>query len=628
MITLSNLSLRLGTKQLFSDINWTIYHKQRFGLVGANGTGKTTLLGILLKQIAIDSGELEIPKQLRFAYVAQETQSANCSALDYVLDGDKELRHLEHLIRLAEDAHDGMKIATLYEQFGNIDAYTAPARAAQLLSGLGFSTAQQQLPISDFSGGWRMRLNLAKALMAPSDILLLDEPTNHLDLDAVLWLEEWLRAYPGTLLMISHDRDFLDSTVNHIAHLEKGSLTAYTGNYSSYEQQYVMQKQMQQAAYTKQQQQVAHLQQFVDRFRAKASKAKQAQSRLKALERMEMVAAVHAESSFQFTFRTPSQCPNPLLNLDEMNVGYGDKIILKNVNLTISPSDRIAMLGPNGAGKSTLIKAIVGELKPMNGVFTQGSGIKIGYFAQHQIDYLDLDATPLLHMQRIAPRETDQQLRTFLGTFGFPGDQVFSSIKNFSGGEKSRLALAMIVWDKPNLLLLDEPTNHLDLEMREALSLALQEYTGAMILVSHDRFLVRTTTDQLYLVANQNVEPFEGDLQEYSTWLLNFRREQTRNENKNTEGSRKELRQKSAEARDRLKPLTHQIKKLEEALGKLQVKLDKLELKLADQKMYEDDNKEKLKQLLLDQAALQKEISSTEGEWLLACEERDNLTND
>src|SRR3990167_2744708 len=508
MINLKNISLRRGKHLLLEKLDWTIYHKQRIGLIGANGAGKSSLFALLLNQLQPDLGAIEIPRQLRLSHVAQEMPAYHASSIDYVLDGDTELRALEAALAEANSNNDGEKIAIFHEKLSIIDAYTAPARAAQLLSGLGFSHAEQQKSINEFSGGWRVRLNLAKALMCRSDFLLLDEPTNHLDLDAVLWLEQWLIRYSGTLMIISHDRDFLDKTVDHIAFISQKRLKLYTGNYSTFEKNRADELMLQQATFEKQQRRLSHLKTYVDRFRASASKARQAQSRLKAIERMDVVCAVQADSAFQFSFKEPSACPNPLICLDRAAVAYGDRTILSNINLTIAPKERIAILGPNGAGKSTLIKLMANALSVQLGSRTAGSGLKIGYFAQHQVDQLQLTDTPFIHLRRLAEKTPEQDIRNFLGGFDFAGERVFEPIKNFSGGEKSRLALAMIVWQQPNLLLLDEPTNHLDLEMRLALSLALQAYGGAMLLVSHDRFLVRTTTDKILLVV-------DGQLQEH-----------------------------------------------------------------------------------------------------------------
>ncbi len=621
MITLRNITIRRGPNILLQDINWTIYHKQRIGIIGANGCGKTTFFAMLLNQLHADSGDLEIPHQLKISHVAQETPALAISAMDFVLDGDTELRRLQKKLHDAEQTNQGELIATIHLQLSEIDAYTANARAAQLLDGLGFSHQEQQKLVSDFSGGWRVRLNLAKALMSRSDVLLLDEPTNHLDLDAVLWLEQWLKRYTGTLLLISHDRDFLDETVDHIAHVLNKQVTVYAGNYSAFEKQRVANLLVQQATYEKQQKQIAHLQSFVNRFRAKATKAAQAQSRLKAIERMELVSAIQTESPFQFHFKKPKDCPNPLIHIDNASIAYGDKVILKNINFSITPKDRIALLGPNGAGKSSFIKLLAGDIKAASGTVTIGSGLKIGYFAQHQVDHLDLQETPLFHLKKLAPDAREQDLRTYLGSFDFVGNRVLEPIKNFSGGEKSRLALALLIWQQPNLLLLDEPTNHLDLDMRQALSMALQEYEGAMIIVSHDRFLVRTTVDQLNLVAENKVAIFDGDLQDYEKWLLAFRRQQEESDQSDKSAiSRKELRQQNAQQRDQRRPLLQKIKKLEDELARLQKQATEIELALTDLSLYEEQNKSKLQEQLRQQTEIKKKLELVENEWLAACE--------
>jgi ATP-binding cassette subfamily F protein 3 len=626
MITLRNITLRRGSHVLLQDVNWTIFHRQRIGLIGPNGTGKTSLFSMFLGKLAPDIGDLDIPKQIKLAHVAQETPAYHQSAIQFVLDGDVELRSLEHDLLQAEGKNDGERIALLHARLSEIDAYTAPARAAQLLNGLGFNHIEQQKKVSEFSGGWRVRLNLAQALMARSDVLLLDEPTNHLDLDAVIWLENWLKKYSGTLILISHDRDFLDDIVDHVAHISHQQLKLYTGNYSSFEKQRAEQLLLQQSAYEKQQKHVEHLQSFINRFKAKASKARQAQSRIKALEKLNLISAVKMDSAFEFHFKAPAKCSNPLLSLDNAGVAYGEKIILQNVNLIISPKDRIALLGPNGAGKSSLIKLLAGELIPFEGSRQASEGLKIGYFAQHQVDHLELNESPLYHMQKIAPETKEQELRTFLGSFGFIGSRVAEAVRHFSGGEKSRLALALIVWQQPNLLLLDEPTNHLDLDMRHALSMALQEYQGAMIIVSHDRFLVRTTVDQLSLVAEKKLQDFEGDLTEYERWLFEFRRNETQSvQEDKSDVSRKEQRQLDAKLRELRRPLMQQLKRLEELLAKHEKSMTQIETELTDSTLYEEQNKVKLQKILLQQSELQKQLQLVENEWLHACEQLESM---
>lgn len=628
MITLNNITLRQGAHVLLKNVNWTIYHKQRYGVIGSNGSGKTTLFKMLLNQFEPDDGTLDIPRQIKLAHVQQETPALAISAWQYVLDGDEELSSLNADLSEAEEKHDGTRIAELHEKLSIIDAYTAPARAAQLLAGLGFNQDDQQKMVKAFSGGWRVRLNLARALMCRSDVLLLDEPTNHLDLDAVLWLEQWIGKYQGTLLLISHDRDFVDQAVDHIAHLSHQELKLYTGNYSTFEKTRAEELMLQKAAYDKQQKQLAHMQSFVDRFRYKATKARQAQSRMKAIERMDLVCAVQAESAFHFSFRKPEHAPNPLIRLEKARIQYGDNIILSGLNLSIAPKDRIAMLGPNGAGKSSLIKLLAGELEPAAGVREVSAGLKIGYFAQHQVDHLQLKDSPLTHLRRLAETTPELELRKYLGGFGFVGDRVLEAVGNFSGGEKSRLALSLLVWQKPNLLLLDEPTNHLDLEMRHALSIALQEYEGAMILVTHDRFLTRTTTDQLYLVADGKIQVFDGDLTDYQNWLLDYRKQQASIQfpaSEKAETSKKELRQQEAKLREERRPLMQKIKRLEDEMVKLEKKLSQAEVELSDLTIYEEQNKQKLQNTMLAQAKVKKELVQVENDWLQACEERDQL---
>lgn len=624
MITLRNVTLRRGIHVLLQDVNWTIYHQQRIGLIGENGSGKSSLFAMLLNQLQADAGDVEIPQQLKLAHVAQETPALEQSALEFVLDGDIELRHLEQQLKQAEDADDGHRIAVVHERLGEIDAYSAPSRAGQLLNGLGFNSVEQQQLVKDFSGGWRVRLNLAKALMCRSDILLLDEPTNHLDLDAVIWLQNWLLKYTGTLILISHDRDFLDEVVGHIAHISHQELQLYAGNYSSFEKQRVTAQQLQQTSYEKQQKQIQHMQAFIQRFKAKASKARQAQSRVKALEKMEIISAVQMDSPFHFEFKEPPKCPNPLLRVEDATIAYGEKIVLEQLNLSITPTDRIALLGPNGAGKSSLIKLLAGEITAKVGERVCNAGVKIGYFDQHQVDKLQLDATPLQNLQKIATQAREQELRGFLGGFGFSGDRIKQPVKDFSGGEKSRLALALLVWQRPNLLLLDEPTNHLDLEMRNALSLALQEYEGAMILVSHDRFLLRSTADQFILVADGRANDFDADLADYEKWLFEYRKQNNAaNSRQKQQPPLQDKSQREVEAKEKAKrqPLLAKLKKIETEMAKLQKDAAVIEVILADTALYAMDKKVELQQNITKQTAINKKLKELEEAWLEIHEE-------
>jgi len=604
MITLRNITLQRGTKVLFNQLNVTIHAGQKLGFIGANGSGKSSLFALLRKELHQDEGDVEYPPRLTIAHVAQETPAVTMSAIDYVLAGDEELCEIE--TQLAAVANDGMREAALHAQFDAIDGYTARARAAQLMHGLGFGVTEDEKAVNEFSGGWRMRLNLARALMCRSDLLLLDEPTNHLDLDAVLWFEQWLKHYQGTLLLISHDRDFLDNVINTIAHVNQKNIDLYTGNYESFERQRAAKLALQQAAYQKQQQEIAHIQSFIDRFRAKATKAKQAQSRMKALARMELIASAHVDSPFHFSFPELSKVPNKLIDLDKVDIGYNEQAILKNVTLDITAGSRFGLLGQNGAGKSTLIKLLAGLIKPLQGECTLGEGLQIGYFAQHQLEQLHGEESPLQHLQHLNSKATEQSLRDFLGGFGFIGDMAIAPVAPFSGGEKARLALALIVWQQPNILLLDEPTNHLDLEMRHALTLALQDYTGALVVVSHDRHLLRTTTDQLLLVADGSVTKFEGDLADYRQWLLDSRRD-SRRESRQTQ-------KKPAQSREQRRPLQNRLKNLEKTLGKLTTEKAAIEALLSDPSCY--DNQEKLHEYIAQQAALTEELEKTEEMWL------------
>ena len=629
MINFQQLSLRRGVRELLHDVTCAIHAGQKVGITGANGTGKSSLFALIRDELHADSGDISIIPGTVIAHVAQETPATNITAIDYVLDGDVELRNLEQQLQQAEQDHDGERLAELYVSFDVIHGHTARSRAGRLLHGLGFTAEQEQMPVDNFSGGWRMRLNLAQALMCRSDLLLLDEPTNHLDLDAVIWLEGWLRNYDGTLLLISHDRDFLDQVVTHIGHIEQNSLTLHTGNYSAFEVRRAEQLSHQQAAYARQQREIAHMQKFVDRFRAKATKARQAQSRIKALERMKLINQAHVDSPFDFHFRSADEVPNPLLKMQQVAIGYDEKPILEQIKLIIGEGDRIGLLGHNGAGKSTLIKFIAGELKALSGKSQFASATRIGYFAQHQLEQLDSQASPLLHLQRLDKKASEQDLRNYLGGFAFNGDMATSPVAPLSGGEKARLVLAMLVYQKPNLLLLDEPTNHLDLEMRHALSVALQEFEGALVVVSHDRHLLRTVTDTLLLVAHGKVEPFEGDLDDYRQWLKDQNRQQTSNGDSAaktvSQDTRKQQRQNAAEQRKLTQPLRNKIKKYEQQMERLSADKDKVEQQLADTALYSEENKQKLKEILEQQTLTVKGLAEAEEQWMTASEELEAL---
>ena len=638
MLTLRQLSLQRGGKPLFENVSLTVYPGWKVGVIGANGSGKSSLFALLRDELHPDIGDLDLPPRWTVAHVAQETPALPVPALEFVLDGDAELRQIERDLQAAEAAHDGARQAELHAHFDAIDGYSARARAGKLMSGLGFATDQLERPVAEFSGGWRVRLNLARALMCRSDLLLLDEPTNHLDLDAVLWLEQWLRSYPGTLLLISHDRDVLDNVADRIAHIDQRRITLYPGNYTAFEEQRAARLALQQAAYEKQQREIAHLESFIARFRAKATKARQAQSRIRALERMERIAAAHVDSPFEFGFAAPERLPNPLLAVENVAAGYGERRVLDRVNLAIGPGSRLGLLGPNGAGKSTLIKLLAGLLSPLAGRIETGQGLAVGYFAQHQLEQLRPDWSALRHLQQIGDRTTDQQLRDFIGGFGFNGDRALEPVAPFSGGEKARLALALLVWQRPNLLLLDEPTNHLDLDMRHALTLALQDYQGALIVVSHDRHLLRTVTDEFLLVAEGRAQPFDGDLDDYRDWLNERQRAANRDAAPRTAGDgnsaaeRRDQKRQEAERRQQLaikrKPLEQRIKKLEQRLEKLHVEQTRLHDELSEPVLYEDANKNRLKELLLRKAQVDKDVAEIEGEWLEAQEALEALAGE
>jgi ATP-binding cassette subfamily F protein 3 len=625
MLQFDNLALRRGSRVLFENATLQIHPGWKVGVTGANGTGKSSLFALIRGELHADAGACRYPSDWVIAHVAQETSAEARAAIEYVLDGDEGLRAVEAALVEAEARHDGEQLGTLHAHYEVIGGYTARSRAAQLLHGLGFSTADENRAVGDFSGGWRMRLNLARALMCRSDLLLLDEPTNHLDLDAVIWLENWLCAYAGTLLLISHDRDFLDRVAGHIAHIERQRFTLYNGNYSAFERRRAEYLAGQQVQYEKQQREIAHMHSFVERFRAKATKARQAQSRLKALQRMELIAPAHVDSPFHFSLRSPEKLPDPLLRLHEVAAGYGEATVIGGVELSLSPGERIGLLGPNGAGKSTLIKTLAGELAPQQGRREPAQDLRVGYFAQHQIEQLDAQASPLQHLLRLDPKAREQELRDYLGGFGFPADQALAPTGPFSGGEKSRLVLALLVYQRPNLLLLDEPTNHLDLEMRQALATALQDFTGAMVLVSHDRHLLRVTSDRLVLVYAGRVEEFPDSLDDYPQWLT----AQSRNSrfvHGNTDGPgaaalRKEKKRQEAEQRRQLQPLREKVSKAETALTGMHARQHEVELRLADPGLYLPENKTVLNDLLREKADVDRKSEALEVEWLAACEQ-------
>jgi ATP-binding cassette subfamily F protein 3 len=610
MIRFSNISLVRGTKVLLEGADAVLNPGDRIGLIGANGSGKSSLFAVLRGELHTDKGDAEFPPQWRVAHVAQETPALDRPAVEYAIDGDTTLRKLEARLAEAEEANDGHLIGEIYAALSDADAYTARPRAEQLLVGLGFKHDELEKPVSSFSGGWRMRLNLAQALMCPSDLLLLDEPTNHLDLDAILWVEEWLKRYTGTLLVVSHDRDFLDGVVNVILHIDQKKLRRYGGNYSDFEVQRAQSIILAAGQRAKQERERAHLQSFIDRFKAKATKARQAQSRMKMLAKMEDLAPLHVTAPFSFEFREPLRAPNPLLVLEDADAGYGDKTVLSGINFSLQSEQRYGLLGINGAGKSTLIKTIAGELQPLKGTALFNKGLAIGYFAQHQVEMLRDDQSPAWHLQRIAPNVREQELRNFLGSFNFPGDMATGSIAHFSGGEKARLALALIVWARPNLLLLDEPTNHLDLETREALTVALAQFEGTLVLVSHDRHLLRATTDQFLIVAGGRLQPFDGDLDDYRDWLLKSKQEKPAASAPAKKAVAPKL---SSSSR---KNLEARLKRLEDLIARLQVRKAEIEARLADPAIYQGASKAALEAALLDQAHVGKELIQLEGEWL------------
>ncbi|HEY8118071.1 MAG TPA: ATP-binding cassette domain-containing protein [Methylophilaceae bacterium] len=630
MIQLKNLSLVRGIKILIEGASFQLHPGHKVGLTGANGAGKSSLFALLRGELHAESGDLDMPPHWIIAHVAQETPALRDAAIEFVLDGDVELRTIERALQQAEADHQGEKVGELHARLGEVGGYSAKARAAELLHGLGFSTADLVRPVSDFSGGWRVRLNLARALMCRSDLLLLDEPTNHLDLDAVIWLEGWLKDYRGTLVLISHDRDFLDAIVNHIAHIEQQRLTLYRGGYSDFERQRGERLAQQQSLYERQQREMAHLHKYIDRFRAQATKARQAQSRIKALERMELISAAHVDSPFSFAFRDMKAAPDPLLVLDDASTGYDGKAILKDVVLSMRPGERLGLLGRNGAGKSTLVKLLAGHLPLMHGKRVEGKELNIGYFAQHQLEQLRPEESPLQHMmwqdsELKLPQAREQDYRNYLGGFDFRGDMASSPCRSFSGGEKSRLALALLIWTRPNLLLLDEPTNHLDLEMRHALTLALQDYEGGVVLVSHDRALLRASCDRFVLVADGAAKAFDGDLEDYRDWLATQRNMENTladvgsAKNNDTIPAKNDRAQNKAERQARIaerRPLVKEAEKLEADMANWQQEKIKLDNSLAEPELYSAADKTRLQSLLKRQAELTQCIEQAEERWL------------
>ncbi len=638
MLQLTKIELRRGTKLLFEDASLQVHAGQRMGIIGVNGSGKSSLFALILRQLESDGGDLQVNPKDVIAYVAQESPSSTRPALEFVLDGDPVLRRLQQEISCLEardleksglEAHGGHsdRLHRLYEQMDHIDGYTAQTRAARLLHGLGFAADDVRKPVSEFSGGWRMRLNLAQALMCRSDILLLDEPTNHLDLPTIIWLERWLRSYAGILLLISHDRDFLDGLCTHIAHIEHQAIKTYTGNYSQFEAVRAEQLALQQSMYIKQQREIKHIQSFVDRFRYKASKARQAQSRLKMLERMARIAPAHVDSNFHFQFEEPDKQPQQLIQLEHAGIGYGDSIIVAQIQFRISAGDRIGLLGANGAGKSTLVKALVDGSTLRNGERDVHRHTHIGYFAQHQLELLQMDCSPLWHVQQLAPNSREQVLRNHLGHFGFRGERIDEPVEPFSGGEKARLVLALLVLQKPNLLLLDEPTNHLDLEMRHALSLALVEYSGALLVISHDRHLLRSVCDVLYVVHNGRLIEFRQSIDDYPKWLKSqdtpaaAESVSIPQSASKSASSKRQNRQAEARRRHMLKPHSDRVRKIEKSMSQHRANLAALEQNLHDESLYTDTSrKEEMTTLLQKQAELKAELEALEWAWLEASE--------
>ncbi|MDX1529517.1 MAG: ATP-binding cassette domain-containing protein, partial [Gammaproteobacteria bacterium] len=605
---------------MLENVSFTVYDGDKVGVIGPNGVGKSSLFAVLTGELDVDAGTVEVPARLSLAHLAQEVPATSRAAIDYVIDGDAELRSLE---RELETAHEGKRIATLHARMDAIEGYAARARAGRLMTGLGFTPAQENEQVGIFSGGWRMRLNLARTLMCRADVLLLDEPTNHLDLDALLWLEQWLKDYSGTLLLISHDRIFLDAVTEQTLSLEQRSARLYPGNYSAFEQQRAERLAAQQAMFEKQQRRVAHMRRFVERFRYKASKAKQAQSRLKTLARMEQLAPAHVDSPFDFSFRQPKSLPRPMLQLEDVCVGYQGQVVLQDIDIAISPGDRIGLLGRNGSGKSTFIRLLAGEIEPLSGSRETSSNLVCGYFAQHQLELLDLQASPLAHLKRVDPEFEEQRVRDYLGAFGFHGDKALDAVVALSGGEKARLVLAMLIHQRPNLLLLDEPTNHLDLEMRHALTVALQDFSGAIVIVSHDRYLIDAVSDELWLAQAGTVEHYADDLAAYVRSLRDRRGAELDGAGAglktNSVNRRRQRRQEEARSRKRIKPLKDAVRALEAEVADLNRKRGELLRQLSDTRLYhQDSDKARLESLMVNKGEIERAIKEAEARWLEA----------
>jgi ATP-binding cassette subfamily F protein 3 len=646
MLNFSDVAIRRGPRLLFSSATFGLFRGEKVGITGENGSGKSSLMALVRGELHPDAGTFEMPGNLEIAHVSQELDATDQHAIEFVLDGDAQLRAIERAIAAAEARNAGEKLGELYATYAATGGYDARSRAGRLMHGLGFSSEDETRAVRELSGGWRVRLNVAKALMCRSDLLLLDEPTNHLDLDAIIWLEQWLRDYPGTLLLIAHDREFLDRVIDRVVNIEHGQARAYRGNYSQFEDQRAAEMAEHASMYARQQREIKHMESFVERFRAQATKARQAQSRIKALERMQRIAPAHVDSPFQFSFAPPDKLPKPLLALEKQSAGYDGRVILQNINLTLAPGDRIGLLGRNGAGKSTYMKLLSGELAAMSGTRTEARDLRIGYFAQHQLEQISASDSPLANLKRFgatrAARATEQELRDYLGSFGFRGDRVFEPIAPFSGGEKARLVLALVAYLRPNLMLLDEPTNHLDLEMRQALTMALQEYEGAVVLVSHDRHLLRTVANELYVVHAGRAEPFDGDLDDYARWLTETQSASSTGGSKapadtpsatptpdaeaaapgraagkpESAEERKQRKREEAERRNRLTPLRAAIEKCEQELERLTKQQAGIQAQLESPEIYAESAKERLRKLTEQQGRLSREVEQLEAQWM------------